>query len=157
MKTNFGKAGEGQSVWVAGDRYTIKATGEDTGGAFSLVEAEVPPGGGPPPHQHGREDEAFYVIEGEVEFQADGKRSVAGPGCWITLAKGSVHSFKNLSQVTAKMLIFLTPAGFEQYFLEVGRPASPEDTVPIIPTHEDIERMLALAPKYGIEMFLSEK
>jgi hypothetical protein len=54
MDNDVLRAGEGRSLWVVGDRYTIKATGEETGGAFALVEALVPPGGGPPPHIHGR-------------------------------------------------------------------------------------------------------
>ena len=61
-------AGEGRSIWVVGDRYTIKASGNDTGGAFAMIEAIVPHGNGPPPHIHSREDEAFYVLEGELQF-----------------------------------------------------------------------------------------
>ncbi len=57
-------AGEGRSIWVIGDRYTIKCCGNDTSGAYALLEAIVPPGGGPPPHFHSREDKAFYVLEG---------------------------------------------------------------------------------------------
>ena len=57
-------AGEGRSIWVIGDRYTIKCSGNDTSGAYAMMEAIVPPGHGPPPHIHSREDEAFYVLEG---------------------------------------------------------------------------------------------
>ena len=84
-------AGEGRSIWVVGDRYTIKCGGDDTGGAFAMMEAIVPPGHGPPPHIHSREDEAFYVLEGEIQFHADGSSFTATSGAWVTLAKGSVH------------------------------------------------------------------
>ncbi len=81
-------AGEGRSTWVVGDRYTIKASGEETGGTFALIEALVTPGNGPPPHIHNREDEAFYILEGERRFHADGRSFTATSGAWVTLARG---------------------------------------------------------------------
>ncbi|MFO0952110.1 MAG: quercetin 2,3-dioxygenase [Isosphaeraceae bacterium] len=148
------KAGEGRAVWVVGDRYTVKTSGAETGGAFSLVEALVSPGGGPPPHVHGREDEAFYVLEGQIQFFADGREVLAGPGDWITLAKGSLHCFKNQTDRPARMLVMVTPAGLEQFFLEVGRPVTDSDPEFVHPTPEDIEKLLAAAPRYGLEIRL---
>jgi quercetin dioxygenase-like cupin family protein len=145
-------AGEGRSVWVVGDRYTVKAAGEDTGGAFALVEALVPPGGGPPPHVHSREDEAFYVLEGELLFHVDGRDIAAGAGTWVTLARGSLHHFRNVGDRPARMLIVVTPAGLERYFLEVGRPAGAGDGEGVAPTPEDFEKLRATAPKYGLEI-----
>ena len=71
METGVLAAAESRSIWVIGDRYTIKCDGNDTSGAFVLVEAVVPPGNGPPPHIHSREDEAFYILEGELQFHAE--------------------------------------------------------------------------------------
>ena len=144
--------GEGRAVWVVGDRYTIKASGEETGGAFALVEALVPPGSGPPPHIHRWEDEAFYVLEGELLFHVDGRDIAAGSGSWVTLAKGSLHHFKNASDRPARMLIVVTPAGLERYFLEVGRAAGDGDGEAVAPTPEDFEKLLAVAPEYGLEI-----
>jgi quercetin dioxygenase-like cupin family protein len=154
METGILKSGEGRSVWVVGDRYTIKTSGEETGGAFALIETLVPPGGGPPPHIHRREDEAFYVLEGELLFHADGRSFAAVAGTWVTLARGSLHHFKNVTDRPARMLIIVTPAGLERFFLEVGRAVSEGQAV--APTPEDIERLLAVAPQYGIEMRLPE-
>src|SRR4051812_41941294 len=154
MESGVLGAGEGRSVWVVGDRYTVKAAGEDTGGAFALVEALVPPGGGPPPHVHGREDEAFYVLEGDLLFHADGRSIAAGAGAWVTLARGSLHHFKNVGDRPARMLIVVTPAGLEQFFMEVGRSAGEEDGVSMPATPEDIEWLLTVAPEYGIEIRL---
>jgi quercetin dioxygenase-like cupin family protein len=154
MDSSVVKAGEGRSIWVMGDLYTIKAAGEETGGAFALIEALVPPGGGPPPHRHRREDEAFYVLEGELRFHVDGRDIDAGAGSWVTLAKGSVHHFQNVGNRPARMLIVVTPAGLERFFLEAGRTVGDGDTEVITPTPEDIERLLELAPEYGLEIRL---
>ena len=156
MDSGVLKPGEGRTVWVVGDRYTIKAAGEETGGAFALIEAVVPPGGGPPPHIHRREDEAFYVLEGELAFHVDGRDIAAGAGSWVTLARGSLHHFKNVGDRPARMLIVVTPAGLERYFLEVGRAASDEDGESMPPTPEDIEKLVAVAPQYGIEIRVPE-
>lgn len=156
MDSGVLEPGEGRSVWVVGDRYTIKASGEETGGAYALVEVLVPPGGGPPPHVHRREDEAFYVLEGELAFHVDGRDIAAGAGSWVTLARGSLHLFKNVGDKPARILIVVTPAGLERYFLEVGRPAGEGDGESISPTPEDIEKLLAFAPQYGIEIRVPE-
>ena len=147
-------AGEGRSIWVVGDRYTIKCSGNDTGGAFALIEAVVTPGNGPPPHIHSREDEAFYVLEGEVQFHADGSSFTATSGAWVTLAKGSLHYFENTGSTPARMLILVTPAGLEDFFLEVGREAIEGEPAPVLPTPEDIQRLIETAPKYGLEIML---
>ena len=152
MDSGVLQPGEGRTVWVVGDRYTIKTSGEDTGGAFALIEALVPPGGGPPPHIHRREDEAFYLLEGELLFHVDGRDIAAGAGTWVTLAKGSLHHFKNIGDRPARMLIVVTPAGLERYFLEVGRAADQGDGETVAPTPEDIEKLVAVAPHYGIEI-----
>jgi quercetin dioxygenase-like cupin family protein len=73
-------AGEGRSIWVVGDRYTIKCSGKDTGGAYALLEAVVPPGAGPPSHIQSREDEAFYVLVGELQFDIEGRSFTATSG-----------------------------------------------------------------------------
>lgn len=151
MNTTFTEAGQGQAVWVVGDRYTIKVSGAETGGAFAMVEAVVLPGAGPPPHVHRREDEAFYVLEGELTFHADGNSFSGGPGTWVTLSKGSRHYFRNTGERAARMLILVTPAGLEEFFLEVGRPVEGKEGEGAV-TAEDIERLMEAAPWYGLEI-----
>jgi quercetin dioxygenase-like cupin family protein len=154
MNSGILNSGEGRAVWVVGDHYTVKASTEDTGGAFTLIEVLVPPKSGPPPHAHRREDEAFYVLEGEFEVHIDGQSLIAGPGSWVTLAKGSVHHFKNIGSAPAKMLILATPAGLDQFFLEAGREVTDTSPESGAATPEDTEKLLAVAPKYGIEIKL---
>ncbi|HVK08435.1 MAG TPA: cupin domain-containing protein [Gemmataceae bacterium] len=146
--------GEGRVVAVVGDVYRFLATGGETDGKYALWEAVVPPGGGPPPHTHSREEEGFYVLEGEITFTVNGERVVAGPGTFANMPVGSLHSFKNESDRTARMLISVAPAGLEEMFFEVGTPLPPGSTTAFPPTPEEIERLLAAAPRYGIEIRL---
>src|SRR5437870_4122837 len=146
------KPGEGRTIAVVGDVYRFLATGEDTNGKYAMCEAIVPPGGGPPPHVHSREEEGFYILEGEITFTVNGERIVAKAGTFANMPVGTPHSFKNESDRPAKMLISVAPAGLEQMFFEVGVPLAEGATTAQRPTHEEIERLLAAAPKYGIEI-----
>ena len=84
LEDNYGVTsvppGEGKSLWLATDLYTFKVVGEDTNGAFSLSELTAHPQFGPPPHIHHREDESYYVLEGEFEFLDEGRTFTAGAG-----------------------------------------------------------------------------
>ena len=146
--------GAGRTVAVVGDVYRFLATGEDTGGRYALWEAVVPPGGGPPPHVHSREQEGFYVLEGEITFTVGDQRLVAGAGTFANLPVGTPHSFKNEGGRPARMLISVAPAGLEQMFFEFGVPLPEGSTTALPPTKEEVEKLLAVAPKYGIEVRL---
>lgn len=148
------KPGEGRTVAVVGDVYRFLATSEETNGKYALWEAIVPPGGGPPPHVHSLEEEGFYVLEGEITFTIDGERIVAGAGMFANMPVGTPHSFKNESGKPAKMLISVAPAGLEQMFFEVGVLLPDGSTSALPPTKEEIEKLLAIAPRYGIEIRL---
>jgi quercetin dioxygenase-like cupin family protein len=154
MKPTIRQTGQGRTIAVVGDVYRFLASGEDTNGKYALLEAIVPPGGGPPPHVHSREEEGFYVLEGEVTFVIDGETLVATAGMFANLPVGVPHSFKNESSRPAKMLISVAPAGLEQMFCEVGVPLAEGATTALPPTKEEIEKLLAIAPRYGIEIKL---
>ena len=147
------KPAEGVCVAVAGDVYRYLATGEQTGGKYALFDATVPPGGGPPPHVHSREEEGFYILEGEITFTVNGERIVAGPGTFANVSIGTPHAFKNESERPARMLITVAPAGLEKMFLEVGTVVEPGATASP-PSREEIARLIEVAPKYGIELLL---
>src|SRR3954469_20424644 len=147
---------EGRTVAVVGDVYRFLATGEDTAGKYALWEALVSPGGGPPPHVHSREEEGFYVLEGEITLQVGNKRLVAGPGMFANMPVGTPHSFKNEGSQPARMLISVAPAGLETMFFEFGVPLPEGSTTALPPTKEEIEKLLAVAPRYGIEIRLPQ-
>src|SRR5687768_17579851 len=79
--------GEGEAVWLLGDTYTLKISGEQTGGAFTLLEAVVPLGGGPPPHIHHLEDEVFVILEGELLVTVAGRTLPAPVGTVISVPR----------------------------------------------------------------------
>ncbi len=144
--------GEGPAFSAVGDVYRILASGDQTGGGYAFLETRVLPGGGPPPHIHRREDEAFFILEGEVTFTLDGKRITAGPGTFVQGPRGIPHSFKNESNAPARMLILVTPPGFEKFIAGIAQPVPSFDSPPLPVLPADIERLLAAAPQYGIEI-----
>ncbi|OUL31165.1 cupin [Nostoc sp. RF31YmG] len=146
--------GEGDTYVVAGDVVTFKAVSEDTDGKYALFEIFVEPQIGPPPHIHTHEDEAFYIQEGTFEFHLDDQTIVANIGTFLHSPKGQLHYFKNIGSTTGKLLCWTTPAGIEKFFAEVGtKVASPLAPPPPI-TPEVIERIIATAPKYGIQILI---
>ena len=144
--------GEGPAFSAVGDVYRILATGEQTGGTYALSEARVLPGGGPPPHIHHREDEAFFVLEGEITFMLGDRKVVAKSGAFIQGPRGIPHAFKNESNVPARMLILVTPPGFEKFLAEFAQPVASFESPPVPVTPADIQKLLVIAPKYGIEI-----
>ncbi|WP_019486825.1 MULTISPECIES: quercetin 2,3-dioxygenase [Kamptonema] len=149
----FLQPGQGVSYWLNGDLYTFKVVGEETGQAYALCEVIVSPqGGGAPPHRHSRENESFYVQEGSLEFQLDEQTIVATAGTFLYSPKGQLHRFTNTSSVPAKMLVWVTPAGFEKFVAEVGKSTDSQvgSAPSLSPT--DLEKIMSTAPKYGIEI-----
>ena len=140
----------GPSYWGPGDRYTFLVTGAETGGAYFAMEALVPPGGGPGPHIHTREDETFYLLEGQVEFLLGDERIVAGPGDFVNVPRGTVHCFRGIGDEDARMVLTFTPAGMEGFFEEtLDRAPNGADDVP-----DNIDevgaRYAAAAARYGM-------
>ena len=134
---------------------TRKVSSEQTGGAYSLFEVEVAPGGGEAPHVQHREDECFYVLEGRFEFLHEDARIEAGPGSLVYVPKGVLHAFENASETTGRMLVSQTPGGaYEGFVKEVGEPATGEGIPPETgePMGDDVERLAAVGALCGVEM-----
>lgn len=146
------KPNEGRRIGIVGDVYRFLATGDETDGRYATFEAIVPPGSGPPPHIHSREEESFLVLEGEMTFQVGQDRFVAGEGTFLNMPVGSLHSFKNESSQIARLLISVAPAGLEQMFFEVGQPLADDAVTAPPPSGADIEKLLEAAPRYGVEI-----
>lgn len=145
-------AATGKTYSAVGDVYRILATGEQTSGAYALCEARVLPGGGPPPHLHRREDESFFVLEGEITFTVDGRKVVAAAGSFLQAPRNLPHAFKNAGSGPARMLFLAVPAGFEKFIAEFAQPVPAFDSAPLPVTEAEIQKLLAVAPNYGIEI-----
>ncbi len=115
---------EGKKVWAMGVLVTVKVNAEDSGGAYSVFEDMIPPGAGPVPHTHTKEDETIYVLEGELRAWLGGKQYDMKTGDFVHMPRGVQHYFKNVSDEPTRLLLSYTPGGFEQWFLDVGKPLS---------------------------------
>lgn len=135
--------GSGRTIHAFGEEAIIHLGGEETGGAFTLWTEITPPGGGPPPHYHEFEDETFFVLEGRIAFLRDDRWEEVAPGATAFMPKKSVHTFKNVGDRPAKMLISTRPSGFEVFFArcaeEFAKPGPP-----------DMQRIVAISAEHGI-------
>ena len=154
--TAFGRGRQSlkESVWYSGHLLTFLATGEDTQGRFALMEIVGRNGNVPPPHIHHREDETFYILEGEMTASVAGQTIKGTPGTVIFLPQNVVHSFEVESE-QMRMLVLLTPGGLEGYFKECSVPA-PAMTLPatVEVPYSEIQKMIAVGEKYGLEFVL---
>jgi quercetin dioxygenase-like cupin family protein len=144
-------------VSVAGGTYTILVTGEDTGGRYSLIDMLVPPGGGPPPHRHDFE-EMFTILEGEIELTFRGETQRASAGSTVNIPANAPHAFKNKSDKPARMLCMCTPAGQEQFFIDVGDPVdsrtAPPPKLNEAERAERMQRAKSLSARYRTELLV---
>ena len=141
---------EGERIWFAGSAMTIKASAATTGGLLSLIETLSPIGHGPPLHVHHDEDEAFYVIEGELEIVCGQERYEAGAGAFAFLPRGIAHTFRVVSEVPVRMLTIAVPGGLENFFRDAGAPAEHDGLPPAGPI--EVERIRQVSPRYGTEI-----
>ena len=142
-------------IGLVGDTYTITVTGEQTAGRFCVIDMHIPPGGGPPPHRHDFE-ETFIVLEGEMEATFRGQKSIVRAGDTINIPANAPHQFHNSATEAVRMLCICSPAGQENFFLEVGVPVVTRTTPPpkLDPKEHAvfIDKVKALAPKYRTEL-----
>jgi mannose-6-phosphate isomerase-like protein (cupin superfamily) len=137
------------AFWWQGSLMKIKVRAADTGGALGLIEGQFPAGFGPPMHIHRREDEGFYVIEGEIRFRQGDDEFIAGPGTLVWGPRGEPHAFR-VQPGGARALIIVTPGGLERMFEEAGVPAhgSQEPAA----AQYDVNAARALAERFGFEV-----
>ncbi len=141
------------AAWFMGALFTPLANGEDTEGRFALIETVGRQGLEVPPHTHEREDEAYYVVEGEMRFVVGGRSFEVGPGDFVYLPRDVEHSWK-IKSATAKTLVLIAPAGLEAGFWEMGERAESPSLPPGPEGPPDIERMLAVFGALGVRFAL---
>ena len=136
------KAGKGNTLSILGMPLRFLCDAGDTDGAWSLMEQEIPAGRGPPLHRHVW-DEAYYVIEGALDFEIDGKQVRIERGDFTYLPRKTVHAFKGASPSPSRVLIFAAPAHSSAFFEDVNR------EVRMVP--DDLAKVPAIGQRHGIE------
>ena len=139
-----GKDRIGGALHVFGAEASVKISSRDSGGAYAVMEACTLPNSGPPLHLHQREDEWWYILDGNFLFEIDSNSVHAGPGDTVFAPRGSRHTFQNIGSVPGRTLVTVVPGGLDAFFQEVSTavpPGTPPDPAVILPIFR----------KYGLE------
>jgi quercetin dioxygenase-like cupin family protein len=144
-------ADEGEALWFIGSLTTIKASSQSTAGRVAVIEHLSPRGSGSPLHVHHREDEWFYVMQGELTLWVGGQLMNAPAGSFVYGPRDTPHTY-TVNSDTARFLVVTEPAGFDNFVRALAQPAAKR----VIPTPEtkptDVEVMTRLAAEHGIEI-----
>jgi quercetin dioxygenase-like cupin family protein len=137
--------GEGETFEFFGERATLKISGEQTDNEYALLEFLVPPGGGPPPHLHDREDEVFILQSGMMRILANGRWREVKMGDVVFAPRGHVHCFHNHTTDPCRFWLLVSPAGFENFYRDVCLDQAGLDA-------PHLDRLHALCERYGIHL-----
>jgi quercetin dioxygenase-like cupin family protein len=143
------KAGAASAIWMLGGLYRVMAAGDETGGAVTIMEMTIPAGAGPPPHTHPG-GESVYVIEGKLRYHIGDDVVEGGPGSFFYVPEGTKENFEPLEQ--SRLLVIYTPGGIDGFFAEAGEPAQANELPPPSDTPPDLERMVEIGRRYGMEI-----
>jgi quercetin dioxygenase-like cupin family protein len=141
----------GEARWWGQGLAVIKATGADTGGQFAIIEITEPPAAEAPRHVHHREDEGFWVLEGDVTFDVGGTTIAAAEGDYAFGPRDVPHSYR-VGPDGCRMLFIVTPAGFEDLVRRLSVPAAHRALPPGPQPPPDIDDLRPLVAGYGCEL-----
>ena len=142
---------EGEALWFLGVLATIKSSNESTDGRVAVIEHLAPQGAGSPLHVHRREDEWFYVIDGELTFWVGGRVIQAPAGSFVYGPRDVPHTFV-VRSAEARFLLVTEPAGFENFMRALAEPAETRTLPPAPGGPPDFERLGSIAAEYGLEI-----
>jgi quercetin dioxygenase-like cupin family protein len=143
--------GEGTAIWHLGALLTFKATSEATEGRLWAKELLAPHGMAVPRHVHTHEDEAFYVLDGEVSMHIGDEVISASAGSFLWGPRTVPHAFCIESE-TAKLLVISTPGGFDRFFLDTGTAAAAPTLPPPATNPPDLDAIVAAAREHGVDI-----
>lgn len=142
-------------IGMVGNTYTTLLASKDTAGKYCVIDMQIPPGGGPPPHRHDFE-ETFIILEGEIDATFRGVNSLARAGQTLHIPANAPHQFRNHTEKPARLLCICAPAGQEEFFAKVAVPvASRTAAPPKLDEKEEAEfrkKAGELAPTYKTEL-----
>ena len=148
MAVRVVKRGDGETLNVLGMPLRFLCDADDTSGAWSLMDEDIPIGHGPPPHRHDW-DEAYYVISGALDFQIDEEPVRLEAGDFAYLPRNTVHAFKGGSEMPARVLIFAVPAHSSAFFKDINRE--------VLSVPEDLVKVPEIGFRHGIEFMPSSQ
>ena len=143
------KPGEGEAYWMLGGLYEVLLSSDDTNGKTTIMQFTIPEGAGPPPHTHNC-DEEVYIVEGKAKYHIGGEMLEVGPGSAVHLPAGTTETFE--PQGTLKMIATYSPGGIDKFFAEAGERASKREIPPAPDGPPDIERLVAIGTKHGLNL-----
>jgi len=141
---------EGELRWFGGHLFDWKLFGDQSAGALSAVETTIPAGLEPPVHVHERDDELFYVLEGELTVICGGRELRAGPGGVAFLPRGVPHGFR-VETETARAFVVITPSTPRPAFEGLDEPA-PARVLPERPAALDHALVEAALREWGVRV-----
>lgn len=140
-----------EAYLFAGNRLSILVPGEATGDAYSVILSRSAPGSQTPPHLHEHDAEVVAMLEGELRVQSGGRSEDVGGHALRLLPPRQAHRLVNASGAAASYFVICAPAGFERFVRAAGARAE-TDALPRAMTVEERQRLVALAPEYGIRL-----
>ena len=129
---------------------SVCLSGADTGGAYCLLEASIAPGMGVPRHTHTREDEAYFVLAGELEVTVGDEAFILRPGDILMAPRGIPHQLRNSGDVENHYLLVFSPSGFEEFLRATAVPAPDNAVAPTKPPAIPVQNVHELATGFGI-------
>jgi quercetin dioxygenase-like cupin family protein len=145
--------GTGEARWWFGALAEIKATAADTGGQLTLVEVTCPPGYQGVRHVHHNEDEAFWLLAGDMELEVGGTQIEMHPGDYAFGPRDVPHSF-SAGETGCRVLFILTPGGFEGLIMATSEPAQARTAPPPSDEMPDIARLQGIVAQFGGEILV---
>lgn len=147
-KVHHVPAGEGPCICYGGLELNVKVGAAESSGELTVIEGAIPPNAGPPLHVHSKENETYYVLEGQFEFVCGNDHVTGGPGTFVFAPRGLAHRYKNIGTEPGRVLFGFTPGGIEAFFTELGsqRELNPQIMAEIASRH-GITFVPAAAPK----------
>ena len=145
--------GEGTATWMLGGLYEARLTGEETGGAMTIMEFTIPVGMAPPPHTHAQ-DEVVYILEGTARYHLGDRTVDVGPGSVVFIPRGLRETF--VPTTALRMIAVYLPGGADRFFAEAGEPAPRREAPPAPSAPPDLDRLAAIAARHGLALFPPE-
>jgi quercetin dioxygenase-like cupin family protein len=145
------RPGEGEAFWMLGGLYEVLVSSEESDGAMTVMQMTCPAGMGPPPHTHPG-SETVYVLDGQLTYHIGDESVDGGPGSLFHIPAGTKENFEPVS--TCRVLVTYQPGGIDRFFAEAGEPAQGRELPPPSDEAPDLERMAAIASRYGMDIQL---